>query len=309
MSQRAIGLWMATVTALSWAVLAIALKFALHKFSSGTIVWTRMALAFAILLVLFTFVRRHWLGILKTPPWAGVLCGVLIACNYYGFMKGIELTSASNAQIMIQLAPMSFALISIFMFGEIPTLVQGTGLVTALTGFGFFYWDQILVAVDDLERFQTGNLWILFAAATWCGFALIQKRLIKTVAPQQFNLLIYGISGVLLAPLTTWPELAHVNAWDIALILFLALNTVVAYGALSEALNRIPASHVSVIIAVNPLLTIAIMWYLTTMQVQWIAGEPIHWRGGLGALLVVVGVILTVRPPRPLSTLRTSPTL
>ncbi len=292
---------MAAITALSWAVLAIALKFALQKFSSGTIVWLRMALAFAFLFAICWHWRPAWLGLLRAPPWLGVLSGVLIAVNYFGFMKGIELTSASNAQIMIQLAPMSFAFLSIFIFHEKPSVRQTAGLLTAVAGFAFFYWDQILVSVSDMERFNAGNLWLLLAAASWAVFALLQKALLKKYPAQAFNLLIYGISAVLLAPWTGWSELSTVNIFDVTLIVFLALNTVIAYGALSESLNRIPASHVSVIIAVNPLLTLMTMTYLTQMKVQWIAAEPIHWRGFLGAALVVAGVILTVATPRRLS--------
>jgi drug/metabolite transporter (DMT)-like permease len=295
---------MAVLTALCWAVLAIALKFALHKFSSGTIVWTRMVIAFGFLLFVFGVWRRDWLAILKRPRLSGVVAGALIACNYYGFMKGIELTSASNAQIMIQVAPMSLAVASIFLFNEVPSVLQAFGLMTALAGFGFFYWDQILVSVSDLERFQTGNLWLMFAAFTWTGFALIQKKLFKVYKPQQFNLLIYLVSAVLLAPLNEWGELPTIGWADFALIMFLSLNTVVAYGALSEALNRVPANQVSVIIAVNPLLTLLIMTYLAWIKVQWIAAEPIHWRGALGAVLVVIGVILTVATPRRLSPAR-----
>ncbi len=285
---------MAVLTALCWAVLAIGLKLALHTFSSGSIVWMRLIFAFALLLVAFTWKRRHWLEILRHPPWRGVLAGALIAFNYFGFMKGIELTTASNAQILIQLAPLSFAVISIILYREHPTLFQVIGMLIALTGFGFFYWDQMLVSWDRLESFQIGNLWILGAAASWAGFALLQKELTKTYKPQQFNLLIYAVAALLLLPTATFSEMQNVSFLPWVLVLFLAVNTVIAYGALSEALTRIPASHVSMIIAVNPLLTLAIMTYLTRMNVGWIHGEPVGWRGLVGALLVVVGVISTV---------------
>jgi len=309
MSKRAAGLWMATITALSWAVLAIALKFALHKFSSGTIVWARMVLAFVFLLLLFSVKKREWLRILRHPPWLGILAGVLIAVNFYGFMKGVELTTASNAQIMIQLAPMTFAILSILIFKEIPTVWQATGMLTALTGFGFFYWDQILVSAGDMTRFQAGNLWLLLAALTWSVFAILQKFLLRKHRGQSFNLLIYGLSAVFLLPLTDFSEFTQVNVGDVLLLGFLALNTVVAYGALSEALTRIPASHVSVIISLNPLLTLAIMAYLTQINVQWIKGEPVYWRGYVGAIFVVIGVIMTVSSRRPLSPKPVSPTI
>lgn len=301
---------MATITALSWAVLAIGLKLALKTFSSGTIVWFRMSVAVAMLLVFALIWRRHWLKILWPPPPLAFLSGILITCNYYGFMKAVELTTASNAQIMIQFAPLGFAAASIFVFKEIPTRLQVAGMLTAVTGFAFFYWDQILISMDQVDNFQLGNAWVMFAALTWIGFALLQKALLKKYAPQQFNFLIYLVAAIFLFPVADLSELTpSLGVWDLLLVAFLGVNTVVAYGALSEALIRIPASHVSLIIALNPLLTIFIMTTLTQMEVEWIKGEPIHWRGFIGALLVVTGVILTVTRPTRLSRRKSVPTI
>lgn len=113
--------------------------------------------------------------------------------------------------------------------------------------------------------------------------------------PQQINLLIYILAVFVLAPLADFkilPDLG-IGAW--ALMIFLGVNTLVAYGALGEALKRIPASHVSVIISANPLLTITIMTILRYQQVQWIETDIIDWRGYMGATLVVTGVICAVR--------------
>lgn len=294
MQTRTVGLLMAVTTALSWAVLAIALKAALLTYSTGTIVWVRMVVASVLVIGLFAIFRRQWLSILIKPSWQAVFCALLLATNYYGFMKGIELTSASNAQILIQLAPLSFAFLSIYVYREKPSPIQWTGMLTALMGFGFFFWDQILHSMSNLGRFHTGNMWLLVAAGTWCVFALMQKSLLKVYAPQQLNMLIYLVSAIVLTPSATASELSATTWPTGLLIVFLAVNTVVAYGALSEALMRIPASQVSMIIAVNPLLTIFLMTILAQMEVEWIRGEEIHWRGYLGALLVVTGVILTV---------------
>ncbi|NJL25910.1 MAG: DMT family transporter, partial [Calothrix sp. SM1_5_4] len=211
--------------------------------------------------------------------------------------------------IMIQFAPLGFAFLSIFIFRELPGVLQITGLLTACLGFGFFYWDQILISLNDADRFNAGNLWLLFAAATWIVFALAQKALLAKVRAQEFNLLMYGVSSLLLLPLADMTEFARPDFVGAGLILFLALNTLVAYGALSEALLRAPAAQVSVIIALNPLLTLLIMTVLTRMEVEWIAAEPIHWRGFVGALLVVIGVILTVTSPARLKTPEASSTI
>ncbi|MCB0365791.1 MAG: DMT family transporter [Bdellovibrionales bacterium] len=295
MSERSIGLLCATTTALCWAVLAIGLKYALQFADSGTIVWFRMIVASLLLVTYYLIKKPDHLKILKQLPMLGVVAGLCLSANYYGYMKGVELTSPSNAQIMIQMAPMSLILIGIFYFRERPSPLQGLGFGLAALGFSLFFWDQITVAVSNQDRFFSGNLWIVMAAATWALFATLQKILTRVWTPQQINLLIYILAVFVLAPLADFkilPDLG-IGAW--ALMIFLGVNTLVAYGALGEALKRIPASHVSVIISANPLLTITIMTILRYQQVQWIETDIIDWRGYMGATLVVTGVICAVR--------------
>jgi len=300
---------MAGITALSWAILAIALKAALHTYSSGTIVWVRMAVAAAIMIGFALIWRPKWLKIFKAPPWQMVLGAVLLAGNYYGYMKAVELTTASNAQILIQFSPLTFAVASIFLYKEIPTRDQVMGMLLALCGFGFFWWDQLLNAVDNLANYHTGNLWIALAVVTWVIFALLQKSLLKNYAAQQLNMLTYLVAAVVLLPTSTMHELPNTTWPSFWLMAFLSINTIIAYGALSEAIARIPAAHVSMIIACNPLVTLFLMTTLAQMEVEWIKPEPIHWRGYLGALLVVAGVILTVGRSGRLSRRKSPPTL
>src|SRR6185312_731960 len=99
-----VGVWMAIVTAVSWAVLAIILKFTLKFFSPGTVVWGRMTLAFLFMLGFYAIRNPQGLRILRRPPLIGLLAGAFIATNYFCFLKGLQLTGAGNAQIMIQLA-------------------------------------------------------------------------------------------------------------------------------------------------------------------------------------------------------------
>lgn len=298
LDERAIGILSAVVTALCWAVLAIGLKMALKYTDSGTIVWMRMVIASAVLLIGYLVTSPGQLRILKHLPLLGLLAGVCLAANYFGYMKGVELTSPSNAQIMIQAETMALIVIGIFYFKERPSPLQGLGFVIASLGFGLFFWDQIRVAVANQAHFIEGNLWIAMAAVTWAVFATCQKILTKLWTPQQINLLIYLLSTIVLAPLADFSNLTTWSWTDHGLMLFLGLNTVLAYGALGEALKRIPASQASVIIAANPLLTIAIMTFLRYQKVQWIEADLIDWRGYLGSALVVVGVIFAVRQPK-----------
>ena len=129
-----------------------------------------------------------------------LVCGLALAVNYFGYMRGLEMTSASNAQIMIQLGPIGLLLAGIFYFGEKPSMTQTFGLLFASIGFALFFWDQILMSLADASRYIHGNLWIALAAGTWTIFAVLQKGLKGKWSPQQFNMVIYVICTIALWP-------------------------------------------------------------------------------------------------------------
>lgn len=299
MSARTLGLFYAILTGLCWAVLAIGLKYALHYASSANIAWARMIVAFVIMLIYYVIRNPKIIKkIFLNPTKKLLLAGVLLSCNYYGYMRGIELTTASNAQIMIQIGPLTLLFIGVFFFNESLKLAQWSGIFIAALGFVFFNWDQVIVALEHSDVYIAGNIWILFAALSWGIFAALQKQVLMTDAknwsPQMINLLIYGICTLTLLPFTDLETLAPLNLWQWFVLFLLGLNTLVAYGAFSEALNLIPASNVSLVITLNPLLTILFVNLITYFKLDFIKAEPIQWRGFLGAILVVVGVGLAV---------------
>lgn len=306
MNPRTVGLMMAVVTGICWATLAIALRQAYLHASTGTIVWFRMIVPFGILVAFYGFREPRQLKKLLPKPLI-LVAGLCLAANYFAYMRGIELTSASNAQIMIQMGPLSLLVIGILYFKESPSRSQLIGLILAVFGFSLFFWDQILLSVADAPKYLRGDLWLVFAAVTWAVFAALQKGLRGNWSPQQFNMVIYGVCALAL-----WPtaNMAEMSRWDTGvwlLMLFCAFNTLVAYGAFAEALKRAPASHVSLILAANPLLTIFLVMVMAELGIHWISPEPIAWRGLLGALFVVSGVALTVLPdPRRFARRKTS---
>lgn len=289
------GLLFAFTTALSWSVLAIALKFALNYADSETIAWFRMSVASLALIAFFGIRNRSRFEILKTLPLLGVIAGVCLAANYVGYMQGIHLTSASHAQIMIQMAPLSLGLVGIFYFKETPNLPQAIGFLLAILGFSLFYWDQWNLSPSGSEQIIMGTLWIVFAAVTWVFFASFQKVLSRRWSPQEINLLIYITSTLVLFPLADTSKLSEWSFGIWILMIACGLNTVLAYGCLGEALKRIPASHISLIISANPLITLFLIYLLTAAQVSWLKPEPVSLKGYLGAVCVVSGLILTLR--------------
>lgn len=309
------GLALAAFTGVCWALLAIGLKYALQFCSSGSIVWVRMVWAAGILAAFFFFKdRKTFFSIFRRAPLMAIAAGAFLAANYFTYMKGLEMTSASNAQIMIQLGPIAFLLIGVFIFEEVLGLIQWSGVAIALIGFGLFNWDQLLVSIAQAQtalagsagsKYLLGNLWLLIGAFTWAIFAAFQKRLIQKHSwkPQHLNLIIYTLSTFLLAPLVNFSDFSGLSLDQHFVLFLLGLNTLLAYGAFAEANRLAPASYVSLIISCNPLLTIAILKIMENLGSNFVKPEPILWRGYLGAALVVAGVSVAVsfkkktRPP------------
>ena len=78
--------------------------------------------------------------------------------------------------------------------------------------------------------------------------------------------------------------------YEWSLLLVLGLNTLIAYGLFGVALKLAPASQVSIIITLNPILTLAII-AVGGAYFSFIPEEPISATGYLGAALVMTGVI------------------
>jgi drug/metabolite transporter (DMT)-like permease len=300
MSERTVGLLMAATTGVCWATLAIALRHAMQYASTGTIVWFRMLVAFVTLALFYGIKNPRQLKLLWSKPLI-LFAGLCLAANYFSYMRGLELTSASNAQIMIQMGPLTLLLVGIVHFKETPSRSQTLGVIASVLGFALFFWDQVINSLVHASVYIEGNIWILFASITWAIFASLQKGLKGNWTAQQFNMVIYGICLVSLWPTATMNELTTWT-WPVWILMILCgVNTLIAYGAFAEALRRIPASHVSLIIAANPLLTILLVSSLSALHISWAQGEPIGWRGVLGAVFVVIGIALTVlRNPRAL---------
>ena len=280
-------------TAFCWSLLAIFLKYALNFADSATIVWSRMAIA-AILMFLYIGIKqKQALKVFTNIKLVSAVGGILLACNYFGYMKGIELTSATNAQVMIQLAPTSLFLISIFVFKESPNKRQWIGVAIAALGFALFFKDQIQSSLSQKVQFIEGNIWIAGAALTWALFAVAQKISAK-VNLNQFNFGVYLVAALALAPLANFSVFSEINSVNFLVLLFLGANTVIAYGCLGLAFKYAPASQVSLIIVLNPLITITLLQILKSFEVSLAKTETISIIGVFGALAVVSGVGIAI---------------
>jgi drug/metabolite transporter (DMT)-like permease len=308
--NRRFGLLMAASTSLMWGFLAIALKVALQWVPPVTIVWFRFVVAFALLALVFAFRSPQQLRILWRPPLLGLAAAVGLTGNYVAYMMGVHLTTPSNAQVLIQVAPLIFAGLGILVFKERLSRRQLLWSLVAVTGMTLFFREQLAGLVGDADATEShmrGNMSILLAAVSWAAYAALQKKAVSGgVAPQAFNLILYLFPVFVLLPWVEFDAFRGLSAGQWTLMVFLAVNTLLAYGALGEALKHLPAAEVSLIIVLNPIITLVTMAVLTALEVSWIDPDTVSPLGYLSALVVLVGVLGVLRRPSRAVTRRTA---
>lgn len=289
------GLIFAAITATLWGFLAVALKIALKYFDAYTIVWFRFFIAFNVLLLYYLFVKPSYLKILYKPPWLLIIAAILLSYNYLGFMQGVNYAGPGVTQVLIQAGAISLGLVGIIFFKEKITLIRGIGFGIAGFGFELFYYQQLKELILNVSDLNRGVIWILTAAFSWTGYAIIFKVLVKKWPTQQLNIFLYALPVLLFIPLVDFSVFHNHYPWYIwVLMVFLGLNTVIAYGSLSMAFKYADANRISIVITLNPIITFLILEALLYYNINWIEITPFSVISYIGALLVIFGAILAV---------------
>ena len=132
-----LGITLASISALMWAILPVVLQILLQTVDFQTITLFRYFLP-AMILTPYLFFN----GTLNNLPEKLtskhviilIISGALLAGNYGFYILGLEKTSAGSAQVMIQLAPISLLLAGIFIFREPFSKFQWLGFVLFVAG-------------------------------------------------------------------------------------------------------------------------------------------------------------------------------
>jgi len=297
-NKRIYGIIYASTAALFWGFLAIFIKITLNDVAPVVVVWFRFSVAFGFLFTYFLVRDRPKLQILKKPPWLLVLAALSLTLNYVGFAKGVDLTSPGNAQIFIQLGPITLAVVGIILFKERLSIRQFLGFIVAGAGLTFFFRDQLSNLLGNEDVYISGVLWLIIAALTWTVFAAFQKLLVQKFHAQQLNLVIFGLPMLILIPFVDFSVFVDFTPGLWILLIFLGIITIIAYGCLAEAFKYVEANKISVIVTLNPIITFFVMSILGSMEVDWIDAEVLTIYSIFGAAMVISGAVMVVLPKK-----------
>ncbi|UFP94791.1 DMT family transporter [Gloeobacter morelensis] len=286
-----LGLALALLTMFLWGILPIALSIALQAIDVYTLTWARFTAAGGLLLGLLAVRRRlPPLGKLTAASW-GLLAAaaVFLGGNYWLYLEGLSLTTAANAQVLIQLAPVLLSLGALVIFKERYSPLQWTGMGVLVAGFALFFREQLQGLLSSPGAYLTGSTFVLAAATSWAIYALAQKQLLRVLPSAGIMLVLYGGCALLFTPFAQPAVLRGLDTLHTAALVFCAFNTLVAYGAFAEALEHWEASRVSAVLALTPLVTLGADWGFAQLWPGLIKPDVLTGLGVFGAVLVVTG--------------------
>jgi len=247
----------------------------------------RIGLATIILLPVF-LVRKHKYGV--NFPMAilifPILGGIFTALDHATWNSSLRFTSAANATLLGNTAPLWVALIAWLVFRQKLRGLFWVGLAFALAG-------AVIVLGNDFIRHPSigmGDMLALAAGVFYAGYFLVTERgrqkldtlsyvwLVDLVAA--FTLLLICLA--MRMPLTGYPPQSYMAFLGAAIV-----SQVGGYLAIGYALGHLSASVVSPTLIGQPVVTALLAIPLL--------GEALRTEQWIGGLVVLVGIYLVHR--------------
>jgi len=288
-----LGFGLALSTAMLWGVLPIALKIALQSIDPYTVTWYRFASSGLILGVVLGITgglpaitqldRRTWLLL--------AIAFVGLTGNYVLYIVALVHTSPTITQTVAQLGPMILLFGGLVIFKERFSGLQWLGFAVLMAGLVLFFHDRLLELRHITGDLGIGVTFLTLAAFIWAAYGLAQKRLLRTLGPQQILVILYAGATIALIPTTALGSVRQASALQLSMLAFCCLNTLVAYGAFAEGLKHWEVSRFGAVLATAPLFTVAGMWVIGKFAPDLVAAERLNTLSMLGTLLVVAGSI------------------
>jgi len=203
------------------------------------------------------------------------------------FTLGLSLTSATNSSLILSTVPTVVALfagalglerITSRMWLGIGLGTCGVVLVIAARGLGFD------------PRTLPGDLLTVLAVLCWAGYTVALRRVPHGISPLRVTTItaIAGTPGLVLAGL---PGMFRVNWSAVRLESWLSLgyaagfSLVIAYLLWNRSVKAVGGTRTAIYMCITPLFAVAGAWLLL--------GERPHALQGVGAVLIIAGVLLT----------------
>lgn len=276
-----------------WSINFVFAKYALREFPPVLLGSLRFTVAAAVL-VPFYFWQRYRKqrdaaaqGELRNHRnlwWKLLLIGVIgVGGNQLTFLVGLGQTSVAHASIIIGLTPVFVLLFSVLLGHERITTNKTIGLAIAFCGLAVLQSQTSTKVHASL----LGDFFVFIAAVTFAIFTVGGKTVRPYFDGITINTVAYVSAGVILSPVTLWHasrfSFSGVTLTGWLSMLYMALfSSVVAYIIFSHAMQFLPASKITMLSYLQPVLA--------TLFAVPLLGEPVTKSLAAGGALVLAGV-------------------
>lgn len=265
-------------------------KIVLRSMSSTSLVSLRIFGA----AIVFTLLQRK-LGELRQLPWRVlawlVLSSLLGVClNQFIFVKGLSLTTAINATLLITTIPVSTLVVSIALGYDKASLRHFLGI--ALAAGGVIYLVDPWRA-DFSAQTTLGNLLLIASSFCYGAYIAVSRNLFRRYGALNVITWIFQIAALVAVPIAayTWSTegLRAVSpGLFLAVVFIILVPTVGAYYLNSWAITRVPPSVVAIYIYLQPLMAFGLA--------PLVLGESWNSRTLVACALIFAGVaVVTIR--------------
>ncbi len=281
----------------AWGASFVATKIALQDLQPVTLVWLRFAMDVAILAGV-VLRRGQWV----VPNRRDLLAFAGVGFLGITFHQWLQSTALVQAQAtttawIVSTSPVIIAILGALLLRERLTGPRAAGIGLAAAGV------LLLVSKGDLRGLFTGSAWtlgdglVMISAVNWAVFSVLSRGLMRRHPAALALLYVMGFGWVFSTLLffATGPglaDIAHLTPRGWAGLLFLGIGcSGLAYIAWYDALRVLPVSQVGAFLYVEPIVTLVVAW--------WLLREPITLPALMGGAVILLGVWLVNRAPRP----------
>jgi len=281
----------------AWGASFVATKAVLREAGPFTIVTTRFGMGVAVLLV--TSAARGQMHRIQRSELAtfALLGGVGVLLHQLLQITGLRYTSATNSGWIITLVPVFTVLLARLFLHERLAPPQIVGVLLAFCG-------ALLVATrgrPSLEMLRLsstlGDLLMLLSAPNWAVFSVLSKPVLRHRPAALVMHWVLLLGWVMTLPFffasRGWEDYGRLSSTGWLALLFLGIFcSGVAFIFWYDSLEVADASQVSSFIYLEPLVTVAVA--------AWLLHEAITLPALAGGAILLTGVWLVNRSPRPL---------
>lgn len=265
-------------------------KIAFKTFGPGVLAFLRIS-GMGILFSLFFFLfKKEKIKEPKHYLYFALLAFFGATGNIYFYLRGLELSTAINATILISSVPVFTLIIALILRQEEFSLGKLIGIAVAFSGM------SILIDLSNFKMggYLSGNLFILLNSFLYSAYLVMIKPLLKIYKPFTIITYVFLFASFEIIPFTI-SDILNLNIAAISsesyfpLVMVLTVGTLFPYLLNSLALKHAPSSFVAIYVYLQPVLA-AIMAGI-------LLGETLTLKMILSAIMIIAGVTI-VRFPK-----------